>query len=89
MWRANGLVSTVKQGKLMSIVDLADRRPVVCYTVRLAQYWDGREDVADDERTRKTVADALRRASVSSVTRNCPLMLPQMPMLPKRILVSS
>lgn len=52
----------------MSIVDLADRRPPVSYTVRLLQHWDGRlqifvEDVADDQRTRKAVADALRRAA--------------------------
>jgi len=53
---------------MADIVDLADRRPPVCYTVRLAQHWDGRlhiavEDVADDERSRKAVADALRRAA--------------------------
>lgn len=52
----------------MSIVDLADHRPAVCYTVHLVQHWDGRleirvEDVADDERSRLAVADALRRAA--------------------------
>lgn len=52
----------------MSIVDLAHHRPPICYTIRLAQHWDGRlqitvEDVADDERSRKAVADALRRAA--------------------------
>jgi hypothetical protein len=52
----------------MSVVDLADHRPPVCYTVRLKEHWDGRleifvEDVADDERSRKAVADALRRAA--------------------------
>lgn len=52
----------------MSVIDLADRRPPVCYTVRLVQHWDGRleicvEDVADDDRSKKAVADALRRAA--------------------------
>lgn len=55
---------------MMAVIDLADKRPPVCYTVRLAQHWDGRlhvsvEDVTDDERTRKAVADALRRAADS------------------------
>lgn len=53
---------------MSELIDLADHRPPVCYTVRLAQHWDGRleifvEDVSDDERSRKAVADALRRAA--------------------------
>jgi hypothetical protein len=52
----------------MSLIDLADHRPPVCYTIHLTQHWDGRlgikvEDVADDERSRRAVADALRRAA--------------------------
>jgi hypothetical protein len=50
------------------IIDLAKHRPPVCYTVRLVEHWDGRleifvEDVAGDERSRKAVADSLRRAA--------------------------
>lgn len=50
------------------IIDLADRRAPVCYTVHLCQYHDGRleikvEDVAEDERSQKAVASALRRAA--------------------------
>ena len=52
----------------MTVLELADRRAPVCYTVRLCQWYDGRleikvEDVAADERSRKAVADALRRAA--------------------------
>lgn len=51
------------------IVDLADRRPPVCYTVRVTQSWDGGltvfiEDVADDQRSREAVAHALERAAI-------------------------
>lgn len=52
----------------MTVIDLANHRPPVCYTVRLTEHWDGRleifvEDVADDDRSRRAVADSLRRAA--------------------------
>lgn len=52
----------------MSVVDLAQHRPPVCYTVRLTDHWDGTlqvfvEDVSDDDRSRASVAHALRRAA--------------------------
>lgn len=52
----------------MAIIDLADKRQPVCYTVRLRQHWNGAlevfvEDIADDERSRQAVADALALAS--------------------------
>ena len=48
------------------IIDLADRRRPVVYTVHLMQWWDGRlevavDDVADDPRSRDAVREALRR----------------------------
>lgn len=53
---------------MADIVELAHKRPPVCYTVRLVQHWDGRlevhvEDLADDDRSRQAVADALDRAA--------------------------
>jgi hypothetical protein len=52
----------------MTVVELSDRRAPVCYTVHFCQYWDGRlqirvEDVADDERSRKSIAAAMRQAA--------------------------
>jgi hypothetical protein len=52
----------------MSVINLADRRPPVSYTVRITHHWDDTlevfvEDVADDERSRQSVADALARAA--------------------------
>lgn len=52
----------------MSVINLADRRPPVSYTVRITHHWDGSlevfvEDVTDDERSRQSVADALARAA--------------------------
>ena len=52
----------------MSVINLADRRQPVSYTVRITHHWDDRlevfvEDVADDERSRQSVADALARAA--------------------------
>jgi len=52
----------------VSVINLADRRQPVSYTVRITQHWDGSlevfvEDVADDERSRQSVADALTRAA--------------------------
>lgn len=53
---------------MSTLIDLADHRPPVCYTVRIVHFWDDRmefhvEDVADDPRSRRSVADALRRAA--------------------------
>jgi len=53
---------------MSEIVSLADRRAPVCYTVRITHHWDDRlevfvEDVADDERSRASVADSLFRAA--------------------------
>lgn len=53
----------------MSVINLADRRQPVSYTVRITQHWDGSlevfvEDVTDDERSRQSVADALARAAI-------------------------
>jgi hypothetical protein len=50
------------------VIDLADRRPKVHYTVRLTQGWNGSlsvfvEDTADDTRSRLAVAQALRDAA--------------------------
>ena len=50
------------------IIQLSDHRKAVWYTVRLGHHWDDRleiivEDVADDERSRLSVADSLRRAA--------------------------
>lgn len=47
-------------------INLGSRRPPVVYTVRVVQHWDGTleyrvEDVADDERSRNAVLDALQR----------------------------
>ena len=52
----------------MPVIKLENHRPPVCYTVRLTQHWDGRleifvEDIADDERSKLAIADALRRAA--------------------------
>jgi len=59
----------------MSVIDLADRRPPVCYTVRIVQHWDGRtkffvEDVADDERSRRAIAEKLREMA-DALERSC------------------
>lgn len=58
----------------MSVINLADRRQPVSYTVRITQHWDGSlevfvEDVADDERSRQSVADALARAASAFANR--------------------
>jgi hypothetical protein len=52
----------------MSVIDLGKRRPPVTYTVTITHHWDDTleifvQDVADDERSRAAVADALRRAA--------------------------
>lgn len=53
---------------MSDVVDLSAHRSPVNYTVRISQHWDGRvevlvEDVADDDRSREAVADALTRAA--------------------------
>lgn len=53
---------------MSQIIDLADRRPPVTYTVTITHHWDGTietmvQDVADDERSRAAVGDALKRAA--------------------------
>ena len=53
---------------MSNIVDLADKRPPVVYTVTVCEGWDGSRsgqvnDMQDDPRSRYAVADALSRAS--------------------------
>ena len=55
-------------GGVNEIVDLSAHRPPVIYTVRITHHWNDRleifvEDVADDDRSRRSVADALFRAA--------------------------
>lgn len=50
----------------MTVIDINAHKPPVIYAVRIAQYWDGRmeffvEDVADDQRSRASIAWALRQ----------------------------
>lgn len=52
----------------MSVIDLGKRRAPVTYTVTITHHWDDTldvfvQDVADDDRSRAAVADALRRAA--------------------------
>jgi hypothetical protein len=52
----------------MTVVDLSARRQPVTYTVTITHHWDDSlevfvADVADDQRSRASVADALRRAA--------------------------
>ena len=52
----------------MTVIDLGKRRSSVTYTVTITHHWDDTleifvQDVADDERSRAAVADALRRAA--------------------------
>jgi hypothetical protein len=53
---------------MADIVNLADRRPDVSYTVRITQGWDGHlsvlvEDISDDLESRKRAAAAMRDAA--------------------------
>lgn len=53
---------------MSKVVELSARRQPVNYTVRITHHWDDRlevfvEDVADDDRSRASVSDALQRAS--------------------------
>ena len=51
---------------MSDVVNLADRREPVWYTVRIGHHWDDTlevviEDVSDDQRSRKSVIDAMQR----------------------------
>lgn len=51
-----------------NIVDLAAKRASVDYTIRIQHHWNDSlevfvEDVSDDERSRRAVADTVERAS--------------------------
>ncbi len=55
---------------VVNVVALSSRRPPVVYTVDIVHHWDGRleifvRDIADDTRSRESVADALERAAAS------------------------
>lgn len=50
------------------VVSINALRKPVTYTIRLRQGWEGElavwvQDIADDERSRKAAADAMRRAA--------------------------
>ena len=51
-----------------NVVDLAAKRAPVNYTIRIRHHWDDSvqvfvEDVSDDERSRRAVADTLERVA--------------------------
>lgn len=53
---------------MIEVIDLSTKRKPVHYTVRLTHHWDDTlevfvEEVADDDRSRASVADALERAA--------------------------
>ena len=53
---------------MAEVVKLSSKRPPVIYSVHITQHWDGGvdvfvQDVADDDRSRRAVAYALRRAA--------------------------
>lgn len=55
---------------MSDVIDLAERRAPVTYTVTITHHWDGRlevfvADVASDERSRASVGSALARAAAS------------------------
>lgn len=50
----------------VTVIDLSTRRAPVWYTIHIGQHWDDTlefriEDVGDDDRSRASIADALRR----------------------------
>ena len=52
----------------MNVINLADRRPPVDYTIRIRHHWDDTieifiEDVSDDVRSKQSVVDTLQRAA--------------------------
>ena len=51
-----------------NVVDLATKRAPMDYTIRIKHHWDDSfevfvEDVSDDERSRRAVADTVERAA--------------------------
>lgn len=51
---------------MSDVIELSGKRPPVVYTVRISQHWNGTleffvEDVADDQRSRESIAWALRK----------------------------
>jgi len=51
-----------------NVVNLADKRQPVDYTIRIRHHWDDSlevfvEDVSDDDRSKSVVADTLERAA--------------------------
>ena len=53
-----------------NVVDLSKKRQPVDYTIRIRHHWDDRlevfvEDVSDDDRSRRAVADTLERAAIT------------------------
>lgn len=57
----------------MSVIDLAGRRPPVVYTVTITHHWDGTvearvDGVADDARSRDSVADTLAKVAATYLT---------------------
>jgi len=53
---------------MSDVIDLGKRRHPVTYTVTITHHWDDTleifvADLADDQRSREAVADALRRAA--------------------------
>lgn len=54
---------------MSEVVDLSKKRRPVVYTVEITHHWDDTlevfvSDVADDERSRASVADAMKRAAI-------------------------
>jgi hypothetical protein len=54
----------------MSVIDLANKRQPVTYTLVITHHWDGHFeftvlDVADDERSQKAVGYALKQAAAA------------------------
>lgn len=53
---------------MSEVIKLSGHRPPVCYTVHITQHWDDRlevwvGDIASDDRSRRSAADAMRRAA--------------------------
>jgi hypothetical protein len=62
---------------MADVVDLSKRRQPVTYTVTITHHWDDTlevfvADVADDPRSRASVADALSRAAETFKTQEAP-----------------
>lgn len=52
----------------MNVIDLADKRRPVDYSIHIRHHWDDTieifiEDVSDDERSKRSIADTLQRAA--------------------------